>query len=333
MRRRSITFALMLAGLTSSCSGTMVMVPRMQPAEVNLAGYKRIAIGGVGGAGGEALVTDLTQALVESQRFDVLDRQHLQQVMKEQDFNASGRVSDDSAVSIGQLIGSSTLLVGDISAYDYNERMLQEERTCLKKGKQLPCVEYSRQATAEVRVAFKVLDTETGKVLAAKSLEARRVLTSPSTINDEPAALMASDSMLAECRREVATAFVNVIAPHQVTLGVELLADGDLPELEIGNNYARLGKWAEAIAQYAKAIGRAEQDPDIDNDVAAKAHYDLGVAYGYSGRYEAGITALEHSFALDPSDRTLAQIGAIKQFKLDDQRLAEQRAGAAEDTH
>lgn len=319
------------AGLMAfaACANTRVAVPRMAPAEVNLAGYKRVAIGGIGGDGAEKIVVDLTAALFETKRFDVLDRQHLHEVVKEQDFGVSGRVSDESAVSIGQMIGSAALVVGDVLSSDYKEDVRQANRKCTKDGKVYDCVEYTRTASARMGVAFKIIDTETGKILVAKNLEAAKTR-SVSSHDQVPGALDASDDLLKACRAQLVGDFVKVVAPYQVNVVVELLDDGDLPELEVGNNFARLGNWNDAIAQYSAALAKAEADPEISAETRAKAHYNLGVGFGYSGRYDAGVAELEKAFSLDPDDRYMAQIATIKKFKEDDARLAEQRAGAEE---
>lgn len=319
-------FALVL--VSSACSRTTVSVPRLRPAEVNLAAYKRLAIGGIGGHGGDVLVADLTQALMETQRFDVLDRQHLKEVIKEQDFAVSGRVSDDSAVSIGQMIGSSALLVGDISHYKYDEQVAKKNTTCTiteKQGKKnvtksIPCTKYSRNAAANLSVAFKLIDTESGKILAAKSHTASRNKASGDQ-DSEPPPFLAQDPLLAECRHQVVSEFVKVIAPYKENISVELLDDGDAPELEQGNNYAKLGNWRQAMALYGTALERKELKPAV----RAKGLYNLGVALGYSGDYDAGIGRLEESYSLETDERTRAQIATIRAFKEDDAKLAEQQ--------
>jgi tetratricopeptide (TPR) repeat protein len=122
---------------------------------------------------------------------------------------------------------------------------------------------------------------------------------------------------------------MKVIASYTVEVSVELLDDSALPELEVGNNYAKLGTWNAAIAQYNAALSRADRNPEIAPKIRAKALYDLGIGFGYSGRYEEGVSRLEQAFSLEPDDAFRQQIERIKQFKADDQKLAEQQAGAA----
>ena len=330
---KNLLRVLSLAVLATGCSATRISVPRMAPAEIDVGGYKRLAIGGVSGRGGDQVSAELTRAIFATQRFEVLDRQNLAQLTKEQDFQISGRVSDDSAVSIGQMIGAAALLVGDIMNYSYDENVSQATVDCTEqaeKGKRPPpkktCIDYERTARAQVTVSLKVLDTESGKILAAKTLDAgdSRQAKTRDTL---PGSFNAADQMLAGCVKNIADTFAKVIAPHTVQVGVELADDGDLPELEAGNNYAKLGNWTKALGEYNAAAQRLEGG-DFSKGDQAKVYYNLGVGYGYSGDLDRGIAELERSYALAPEDRTAGEIAKLKQFKLDDAELAKQQAAA-----
>jgi hypothetical protein len=67
-------------------------------------------------ADSEYLVDELEFRLVDSGSFTVVDRRRLDQIRSEQNFQMSGEVSDDSAVSIGQMLGATTVITGNISS-------------------------------------------------------------------------------------------------------------------------------------------------------------------------------------------------------------------------
>lgn len=310
--------------LSSGCFATKVTVPRMAPAEIDVGGHKRLAVGGVSGRGGEQVSAALTSAVFATNRFEVLDRANLKQLTKEQDLQISGRVADDSAVSVGQMIGAAALLVGDMIDYSYNEDLSQSQRDCTEKGKKKKtCTDYTRTASAHVAVSLKVLDTETGKILAARTLDAGDQR-STSGRDMAPATIGADGEMLTAAVKKIAETFANVIAPHTVNVEVELADDGDLPELERGNNYAKLGDWTKALGEYNAAAQRLPGE--FSKGDQAKVHYNLGVGYAYSGDLDHGLAELEQSFALEPEDRTMAEINKVKKFKLDDAELARQQA-------
>lgn len=60
----------------------------------------------------------LTTSLFNSNRFIVLERANIQDVVVEQDFSTSGRVGDESRIPMGQIEGAELLLVGAITGFD-----------------------------------------------------------------------------------------------------------------------------------------------------------------------------------------------------------------------
>jgi hypothetical protein len=109
----------------------------------NIPGFASIAVISVASADpdeGEFAVEELTLFLVNSRKYNILDRRSLDIIRAEQDFQLSGEVDDDTAVSIGHLIGAAIVITGSISPYD--------------------TAKYLR---------LKVLDVETGRIRAMSS--------------------------------------------------------------------------------------------------------------------------------------------------------------------
>jgi TolB-like protein len=61
------------------------------------------------------IIDELQFQLVESGKFKVVDRKSLDLIRTEQNFQMSGEVSDESAVSIGSLLGANIVITGSIS--------------------------------------------------------------------------------------------------------------------------------------------------------------------------------------------------------------------------
>jgi hypothetical protein len=89
---------------------------------------------------GEYAAEELTFFLVNSKKYRVLDRRSLDVIRAEQNFQLSGEVDDDTAVSIGHLIGAEIVITGSIVPY---------------------------RAAAYLRL--KALDVETGQIRAMSS--------------------------------------------------------------------------------------------------------------------------------------------------------------------
>lgn len=72
------------------------------------------------GAGeiGDGMATILTTALVNSNRFIVLERDVLDEVLREQDLGASGRVRAATAAPVGEVEGAELLALGAVTAFE-----------------------------------------------------------------------------------------------------------------------------------------------------------------------------------------------------------------------
>ena len=66
---------------------------------------------------GEYALEELTLLLVRTQKFRVVDRRNLDVIRAEQQFQLSGEVDDETAVSIGHLIGASFVVTGSIAPW------------------------------------------------------------------------------------------------------------------------------------------------------------------------------------------------------------------------
>src|SRR5947199_2958272 len=67
---------------------------------------------------GNGMADMLSDALLQSNRFIVLDRQAIQDVIQEQDLAAAGRVSRETGKPMGQVEGADLLIKGSVTEFD-----------------------------------------------------------------------------------------------------------------------------------------------------------------------------------------------------------------------
>jgi PBP1b-binding outer membrane lipoprotein LpoB len=67
---------------------------------------------------GEYALEELTLLLVRTQKFRIVDRQNLDVIRTEQQFQLSGEVDDETAISIGHLIGAAFVITGSITPWE-----------------------------------------------------------------------------------------------------------------------------------------------------------------------------------------------------------------------
>lgn len=67
---------------------------------------------------GNGMAEMLSDALLQSNRFIVLDRQAIQDVLQEQDLAAGGRISRETGAPLGQIEGADLLIKGSVSEFE-----------------------------------------------------------------------------------------------------------------------------------------------------------------------------------------------------------------------
>ena len=118
---------------------------------------------------GDGLSEMLTTELFNTNRFIVLERQQLQDILKEQDLGASGRVKPETAAPIGQVEGAEILVYGAVTAFEPNYRggggglVIPGLNVGLGGG--------AKQAYMAIDV--RVVDTRTSRILAATTVEGK----------------------------------------------------------------------------------------------------------------------------------------------------------------
>src|SRR3954453_2316529 len=124
---RALPVALLVA-----CGTVPVRVPVVRPAEINMAPYQTVAIGDMRGRGDRVFGAALEEALVASNRFQVLDRQHLTGVMRELQLSSSDLAEPMNAAKLGKEMGAGALIYGDVDE-SYRE-VPSDERLTNKDG-------------------------------------------------------------------------------------------------------------------------------------------------------------------------------------------------------
>jgi hypothetical protein len=71
----------------------------------------------------EFVIDEIAYVLVNSGNFKIVDRKSLDSIRSEQNFQMSGEVDDESAVSIGKLLGANVVITGSIGGADSMRRL------------------------------------------------------------------------------------------------------------------------------------------------------------------------------------------------------------------
>lgn len=319
---------LVLAALAlAACSTVRVAVPVLRPAEINLRGKQELVIGDFRGPAAPRINQLLKESIVSSGRFKLVERQHMDSVLAELSISQSDLADPSQQRKLGKMMTGSILVMAKVDRSAYREDRDSRQEKCTKQDKNKKPVEYKcvrnvRSGKAEVAVAFDVIDIETGENLKPKLVTCRQS-SSTSAIDDDPPSID-GNAMLQACQQQVIADFMKSIAPWRDVVQAPFLKDGDVPQLEMGINYAERGEWDEAIRQFRSAVDFVGSKAGLDAEVVAKAHWDLGLAYEYTSRFDEAIAETKKAYEMTMNTEFLAEIDNIKRLRADQAKLEEQ---------
>jgi hypothetical protein len=304
--------------LASACGTVAVRVPVMRPAEINMGHYTSLAVGEMRGRGDRAMSDALGEALVSTQRFQVVDRAHLGTAMRELQLSASDLADPRMAAKLGRVVAAGAVISGDVDE-KYSE-FPGEDRFKEKDG--TDHISYRLRGETVVRATFKVVDVSTARLLIAKTYEERRDETIRATDARPPP--IDRDTLVTNARRAVLERFVRAIVPHQEYINARFVKDSDIPQLEGGIGYAEHGNWAKAEDTFSAAISAAEHNPKIGAKQVARGYWDLGLSYEYAGDYEKAARMVQKAYDLGQEKEYLGELDNIRSLQTDAKRLAEE---------
>ncbi|MDR1277481.1 MAG: iron transporter [Treponema sp.] len=112
-----------------------------------------VAFGSPSVALSEYVIDELSRALVNSRVVTVVDRKELDKVREELEFQLSGEVSDESARSIGKMLGADVVVLGSLAdvgnAYRFGAKALDVESATIESA---PAFDIARRDTRLVHL-------------------------------------------------------------------------------------------------------------------------------------------------------------------------------------
>jgi len=328
MRQHFVLRALTAATLASclAACGT-VAIKVMRPAEINMAPYSSVGLGDFRYAGNanspRALADAVEEQLVSAQRFQVIDRQRMADVMHELKLSASDLADPKSAAKLGKLVTAGALIFGDVD--ERYQETPNDEHSQDKDGK--PHTMHTLRGDARVLCTFKVVDVATGSLLIAKRYEEKRTDTNYGLDADRPQPID-REALFSAARREVVGRFLKAIVPHQEYQYANFEKDSDLPQLEGGIGWAQRGEWQKAQDAFTSAINDSEKNPKIKSSQLAKAYGDLALSYGFAGAYDKALPMFDKAYQLTNDASYLDERDQVKHLQSDAARVQTQTAPA-----
>jgi len=323
-----VPFLLMLV----SCAGAPVVTfQTIKPPEINIGNVSKIAVAEFEGpdGSGELAAYKLTEYLVQTNRFTVLEREKIDKILQEQGLSMTGVIDQNSAVEIGKLLGVDALIFGNVTAYKCEDeegtrkvkkkvgtgKYKRVKRKNIFTGKEywaeeeimktVLVDEHYKIRKGVVSVNFKVVDVKTGKLLAVKSLTVNKEYKSVEGRGNIPAREEVLNTLLSQVMEK----FAGMIAPIKITVTRKLEKGSEY--VNKGVDFAVNGLWDMAIKSWKEGLKVEPSNPSI--------YYNLGVAYEKMGDFISAGEMYKKAVELNPKKlymEALKRVNAILQKSL-----------------
>ncbi|MCH7575825.1 MAG: hypothetical protein IIA59_11965 [Candidatus Marinimicrobia bacterium] len=109
-----------------------------------------------------ALTDKIATKIIQSHRFNVIDRTHLDKVLAEQDLHLTGLIDESTAVQMGKIAGVNKLIIGS-----FTRSSTELHKAVYSSGQKISDAYYS----AVVQTSIKLLDVQSGRYLEAAEAE------------------------------------------------------------------------------------------------------------------------------------------------------------------
>jgi len=122
---------------------------------------------------GDGMAEMLANALFNSNRYIVLERQSIEDVLQEQDLGASGRVKQETAAKIGEIEGADLLIEGTITEFEPGSSGAGGGIGGISHGLNVIGGLLGGIKSSHVAMIVKVIDARTGRRLASEQVEGK----------------------------------------------------------------------------------------------------------------------------------------------------------------
>lgn len=316
-----------------------IWVERIKPATFYMPGVRKIAIVDFKGPeqSGSHIASLLQSKLMETEHFDILERDRLAKILDEQKLSMTGMMNEATASKIGKLLGVDALVFGEVTMYQVEPDEIGSEKVEKKEGtgkyewveekniftgkkqkvkreimRTVWVDQYYRIRRGTVAVNFRVVDVETGKLLVAHSDS--KSYSSGKVVEGSYRELKPAGEILQDLSSQLVEKFVRMISPHKVS--ERRILESGSGKIYEGKKFAQAGLWDEAIACWKEAIQKMPKVP--------AGYYNLGIAYEVKGDLDKAETLFKKAASLNQKKLYMDALVRIRQEKEEAIKLKDQ---------
>ena len=292
------------------CSAKKVTIKAQLPAEVDSLTKKR-SLAVLPFKGDNINFTGRLESKLASVRikgkpyFKVVNRDKIGDVLKELKFQSSELVGQKAA-KFGKLVGAQVIITGNVQTSATNGSYQKPEERCMSYDRKGRCLGYKtvyvtcRTANATLNTSINAIDVNTAQVVDAvnisKTYKGDSCKDTGFSLFGKGKEFKTAQQALSDLADEAATEYVNRVAPHYVTLQVELI--DKVESIDLTSNQEKIFENALKYIEDGR-LDRAEMLlKKLNEETGEKSYeimYDLGVVEEALGKLEAAKAAYERA--------------------------------------
>ena len=280
----------------------------------------KIAFADASGEGSTEFIDALTSRFVGA-NVDVLERARLNALLREQNFSLSGHVDKSSAVAMGKIVGPTVVLFVTGSRYTTEQKRVHND---WKDRKGIIHRTYISRTQAFVRLSVRSVDLATGRIFAARVLQADPAFENKIDDNccaEFPEAFSALDSAMKTVVEEASRMFL----PWTSIEEVYYFDDSDC-NLKDAYRKLKAGDAVSALATSIKNVEICQALAKPNPKALAHAYHNVGISHFLAGRHSAALDYLaraEQAKGADIHREAMAAVRLASQQASEMQRIEE----------
>ncbi|WP_116124462.1 CsgG/HfaB family protein [Lewinella sp. IMCC34183] len=210
---------------------------------------------------GNGMADMLTNALLNSGCYRVVDRQTIEDILAEQDFATTGRVDPGTASSIGSLTGAQLIVTGKVT--EFKENAGGGALGALVGGR----IGGAGLVKAHVGFIIQIIETSTGEILVSKSIDKKKnkigVVSGAGGRGIGVGAGFFSSQAMADATEEAIIEAVAILAEERESLPPPTFVEGSSSTILIeGLGYSDLRTVASSVEDFPDVLGVSKRVED-----------------------------------------------------------------------
>lgn len=287
MYKKILLITITLTTILFSGCATKVNVTALKPAEINaISKTKRISVVNFKNDSmnlSGKIESKLSDSLIDGkQYFTIVDRNNLENVLKEHRLQNSGMTEDNQIVEAGKITGAQAIISGYATKPSISDSYYTTERTVCNKNKEcwnkrIRCT----KRTGTLSSVLKITNVESGQIMYSKNYVESN---SWNKCNDDRYTLPTLRNISERLAERIANDFTRRLTPSYYRMNIPFLDDADLDYtdkqedmLEGGIDFIEAGRVDRAEELFEKLINST-------NEKSYVAIYNFGVVKEVNGK-------------------------------------------------